>query len=325
MHSETTNRWLILEQDSDRALWTSDRLISGLVWNEAGFTKGGPSGGQSPAEAEICILFLAPSGENLELPDQFDNRSQKRWNVWCHYGRDISLNEITMRWNNYERLSPACKLRLSGDPGAPPLPFSRNMPQPWSEEFLELKNGVKQAGGLDGVADAEAFRKCLGHLHRAWGLATQHKGVQARVGQGKEALPALLAAQLVLESLHRKPTRNHEGLTQALRLCRESGLQAMAQMQDKFSEPVLRAFRSLQFTVLRSYGALARGNERLAEVLRDDSEVYKVLHQSVDSFLLRPLVEMKVALEDLIKAAKEDAQITTASLRQNPRHRYRDP
>jgi hypothetical protein len=314
MSAESTNRWLILEQDSDRPDW-SEAACDGLVWNESGLIRQRPAAGQSPAEAEICVLFLPPVASGWTLPEQFDNRTQWRWNIWCHYGRDITVAETASRWATYERLADGCKRRLSADGTSPPLPFSRSMPMRWSEDFIDLKKSVKSMG-----SSADAFRHCLGLLRRAWNLARSETDVQARIRAGKEALPVMLAARWVLDALPPAAKENHLCLTRAIRLCRESGLQAMALEKERFSAPVLSAFRGLQFTLLGASQALAKAGEEIAKAPTHDPTATTALRDNLDLTLRYSSDQLRGALAKLINVTQLDAEATTKALELNPRH-----
>lgn len=310
MSFETTNRWLILEQESDRKLWTEKEAIDGLVWNEGGFTEGYPETGHDAAEAEFCVLFLPPAGNGRVLPDQFDNRNQWRWNVWCHYGRDITLRETVGRWETYERISRDCKRRLSADGVTPPLPFSLNMPQPWSEEFIELKKLVKISNG-----GADGFRQCLGLLRRAWLLATSEKGVQYEIFQSKEALPALLAARYVLEILPEAPEWKLTTLGQVLEQCRKSGLSAAAAESTSFSSEVREAYRKLHFSLLGARARVETGRQKLAACPDDDRPILAIAldHESTVHFH-----HIRDALEHLLRVGGKGAEAASEALIKHP-------
>jgi hypothetical protein len=298
------DRWLLLEQASDRGDWCKDNC-GHLIFNESGvqIKTGSPTG--SPSEREICILFLPERSGGLALPDSYTNRFTWRWNVWCHYGRDISLADCSQRWQSYERLSEQDKAGLSCGGSQAPLPFSRGMPQPWSDYINHLKDIVRDvvkqppsvtAGGSD------QFDRCLDLLTQAWGLAKGNQSTQSLLEQGREALPAVLAARYIFDAL---PT--HAGsdphtckatLVKSLTLCRESGLLAMAQRKEHFSDRMRQAYRRLGFTVVYLHGLS----------VREDMASIRVAHPSL----------LRQALQGLLRAADAEADTTTKALLQHP-------
>lgn len=311
MSAESTNRWLILEQESDRPDWGKD--CDGLVWNESGLIRQRPAAGQSPAEAEICVLFLPPVATGWTLPEQFDNRTQWRWNVWCHYGRDITVGQTASRWGTYERLLGACKARLSVEGSLPPLPFSRSMTTlPWTEEFLQLKEIAKSGGG-----GADGFRRSLDLLRRAWNLARNETDVQTRIRAGKEALPVILAAQWVLDAMPPAGKDNHTALTKTLNLCRESGLQAMAVEKEKFSLSVQTAFRSLQFTLMEAIRTLGEAQQKFKAAPQGEDIVVRAAFE----ITLEPILNsVRERIKNFIEQTRLAAVATTEELEHNPRH-----
>ena len=294
------DRWLLLEQVSDRSDW-SVANCEHLIFDASGIRPGNGAPSGSPAEREICILFLPERTSGLQLPDAYTNRSTRRWNVWCHYGRDISLADCPQRWQSYERLSDLDKAGLTLGGTQPPLPFSRGMPQPWSEEFEALKREVaQQQRPTDNTTNS--FQRCLDLLQRAWALATGVQGTQALLEQGREALSAVLAARFLLNSLP-----SHLGadaqtrqatLIQVLSQCHESGLLAMAPRKEHFSPRMRQAYRRVGFTVL----------------------YLKCLTKPAAQHQLRAadLEQLRRALRTLLTTADAEAAIITKALMRHP-------
>jgi hypothetical protein len=204
------------------------------------------------------------------------------------------------RWQSYERLSDQDKAGLSRKGHLPPLPFSRGMPQPWSDNFNKLKGNVRQRLKTGGAED-HLFTECLGLLRGAWGLAKGAQGIQALLEQSREALPALLAAQCILAELPahvgfdtqtRKAT-----LASVLCRCREIGLLAMADRKELFSDRVRDAYRHLGFTVFYLHDLTVRKDKTI---------------RGQDLDLLR------LALRRLLSAADADAATTTKALMHHP-------
>ena len=294
------DRWLLLEQVSDRRDWTGG-TCDHLIFDASGIRPGNGAPSGDPAEREICILFLPEGSSGLQLPDAYTNRLTRRWNVWCHYGRDISLADCPQRWQSYERLSDLDKAGLTRGGTQPPLPFSRGMPQPWSEELEALKREVtQQQRPTDNTTNS--FQRCLDVLQRAWALATGVQGTQALLEQGREALPAVLAARFLLNSLP-----SHLGadaqtpqatLIQVLSQCHESGLLAMAPRKEHFSSSMRQAYRRVGFTVL------------YLQCLTKPA----VQHQ----FRATDLEHLRRALRILLTTADAEAAIITKALMQHP-------
>jgi hypothetical protein len=288
------NRWLLLDQETDRDLWTKDRTCRCLIWNQRGKTVRPTYPAGEPEEKEICILFLPESHEDLPpLPDLYFNIIPWQWNVWCHYGRDITMAELKSRWQSYDRLSSADKSRLSRDNSRPPIPFSRSMRQPWSDEtMVRLPN---QGNIFD----------CLKRLKHAWDLAEGSQGAQEFVEQGREAMPAVLAAHYVLDSLPVLAGWDNgariETIDKALSLCQQSGLMALASRKERFSKPVCNAYRHLGFTVFR-----LRSLQRLLK---------QGLTLPVSA---GELGSLRTALHSFLAVAKAEADRTTELLTQSP-------
>lgn len=241
------DRWLILEQESDRSEWWPVSCRH-LTWNGSAITQGDGVPSHRPAEQEICILFLPARHSNWILPETYSNRSLWQWNVWCHYGRDITLAQLKQRWNTYERLGEAAKAHLSCDSAHPPLPFSRSMAQPWSQDFHSLKGLVRKG-------NAGSFHSCLNLLKHARALVTGNQGIHERLEQAREALPAVLAARYLLGALPKSTgadaTAWRERLRQTLDFCQHSGLMSMAHRKERFSGRVREAYRHLCWIVVR--------------------------------------------------------------------------
>jgi hypothetical protein len=300
------DRWLLLEQASDRGDWCEgqgvyDHLILNDSVNQP--KAGAPTG--SPAEREICILFLPERDGGLTLPAAYTNRFTWRWNVWCHYGRDISLADCPQRWQSYERLSEQDKAGLSRGGSQPPLPFSRGMPQPWSDcmnEFKDIvKDIVREPPSVTG-GGSDQFNRCLDLLKRAWGLATGNQSTQSLLEQSREALPAVLAARYILDALPAHagldPQTRKATLVKSLALCRDSGLLAMAQRKEQFSDRMREAYRHLGFTVVYLHGL----------TIRKDRPPIGAGH----------LEDLRRALRGLLSAADAEAATTTKALLQHP-------
>jgi len=292
-----TNRWLLLDQETDCSQWT-DQTCRCLTWNESGITpwlSAYPN--SNPAANEICILFLPTSYDILSLPDFYTNLISWQWNVWCHYGRDITMAELKSRWATYERLSAADKSRLSMDGSRPPLPFSRSMPQPWTDYFRQIKELVQ--GKSQSRKD---FLTCLKRLQYAWDLAEGDQGTQVYVDQAREAMPAVLAAQYLLDSLPILTGWDAETLREttdkALSICQQSGLMAMADRKEQFSKQVRDAYRHLGFILLRLHVLLN--------------------HRSKPPLSAGDLERLRAALRSFLKAAKTEAERTTKALAQHP-------
>jgi hypothetical protein len=300
------DRWLLLEQASDRSKWCEGQgVYDHLIFNDSGSQPkaGAPTG--SPAEREICILFLPERYGGLALPDAYTNRFTWRWNVWCHYGRDISLADCPQRWQSYERLSEQDKAGLSRGGSQPPLPFSRGMPQPWSDcmnEFKDIvKDIVREPPSVTG-GGSDQFNRCLDLLKRAWGLATGNQSTQSLLEQSREALPAVLAARYILDALPTHagfdPQTRKADLAESLALCRDSGLLAMAQRKEQFSDRMREAYRHLGFTVVYLHGL----------TIRKDRPPIGAGH----------LEDLRRALRGLLSAADAEAATTTKALLQHP-------
>ena len=316
MSMDSTNRWLILDQGIDRGDWTTEKC-DGLIWDEGGLTRELPRPGHGAAEAEICILFLPDSAGGWRLPEQFDNRIVWQWNIWCHYGRDITPGEVPERWRGYERLTDEEKKCLSADDDQPPMPFSRAMPQKWSEEFRELKELVKRNARSDSDARRGDFHRSLALLAKAWGLAGKEKGMQAQILEGKVALPVVLSAQFVLDSLSSSSASPAKLLAAAIKQCRGVGLQAMAPQKEQFSDRVREAYRQFNFTLMRAQLCLKDAEAKLAANTNEDKTLFLATY---DVILVPQLEDLKVALTKLIQAAESTAEATTASLKENPRN-----
>ena len=286
------DRWLILEQESDRSLWRSDSCDH-LFWNSSTLRPESRLGlpRHIPTEREICILFLPVRHGTSILPETFSNRSRWQWNVWCHYGRDISMAELRLRWRSYERLAERDKAQLSSDSAHPPLPFSRTMAQPWSAEFHQLKKLVRQG-------NTASFEPCLNLLKKAMMLATGTQRVQQRFEQAQVALPAVLAARYLLESLPTttrvEPSSWPTILEYSINLYRHSGLMAMAERKERFSGRMRDAYRYLEWTMVS---------------IRHHQQVQDKLTQgSVD------LMRLRWALIAFINAAEDEATTTSQAL-----------
>jgi hypothetical protein len=300
------DRWLLLEQASDRGDWCEDQgVCDHLIFNDSSILPklGAPNG--SPAEREICILFLPERDGGLALPDAYTNRYTWRWNVWCHYGRDISLADCSQRWQSYERLSEQDKAGLSCGGSQAPLPFSRGMPQPWSDYINDLKDIVRAvvkqppsvtAGGSD------QFDRCLDQLTQAWGLAKGNQSTQSLLEQSREALPTVLAARYIFDTLPAHagsdPQTCKATLVKSLALCRDSGLLAMAPRKEHFSPRMRQAYRRVGFTVLY-----------LQCLTKPAAQ-----HQ----FRAADLEHLRRALWILLTTADAEAAITTKALMQHP-------
>lgn len=284
-------RWLILEQDSDRSEWWRDSCRH-LIWNGSAITKAEGMPSHRPAEQEICILFLPSRRSYWNLPESFSNRSLWLWNVWCHYGRDITLAELKQRWHTYERLDEAAKAHLSRDSARPPLPFSRSMAQPWSNNFQLLKDQVRKD-------NAGSFHFCLNLLKHSRALARGNLDTQVRLEQVREALPAVLAARYLLGALSTKTgaddaTAWRERLREALDFCQHSGLMAMAHRKQRFSGRVRDAYRHLCWIVVRLH------------VLQEHPD--QLTHGTED------LERLRRALQNLLSAADDEAATTAQVL-----------
>jgi hypothetical protein len=294
------DRWLLLEQASDRGDWCKDNC-GHLIFNESGvqIKTGSPTG--SPSDREVCVLFLPERYGGLALPDAYTNRFTSRWNVWCHYGRDISLADCPQRWQSYERLSEQHKAGLSRGGLQPPMPFSRGMPQPWSDCMNEFKTIVRQSPSVRG-GGSDQFNRCLDLLKRAWELATGNQSTQSLLEQSREALPAVLAARYILDALPAHagldPQTRKATLVKSLALCRESGLLAMAQRKEQFSDTMRQAYRRLGFAVVYLHSL----------TVREDVPPIRAAHP----YLLRR------ALRRLLTTADAEAAITTNALMQHP-------
>ena len=288
------DRWLILEQESDRSLWRSDSCDH-LFWNSSTLRPESRLGlpRHIPTEREICILFLPVRHGTSILPETFSNRSRWQWNVWCHYGRDITMAELKSRWATYERLSAADKSRLSMDGSRPPLPFSRSMPQPWTDYFRQIKESMQGK-----APSRDDFLACLKGLQDAWDLAKGAQGTQVYVNQAKEAMPAVLAAQYLLDSLPILMGWDAETLREtiekALSICQQSGLMAMANRKEQFSKRVRDAYRHLGFILLRLHVILN--------------------HHSKPTLSAGDLESLRAALRSFLKVAKTEAEHTTKAL-----------
>lgn len=284
------DRWLILEQESDRGEWHS-KSCSHLVWNSSSLSPESGEPRHIPSEPEICILFLPVDHGNLSLPETFSNRSRWQWNVWCHYGRDISMEELQQRWRSYVRLADVDKERLSSYSAHPPLPFSRSMLQPWTAEFLQLKEQVRQR-------NEASFRHCLNLLKQAKVLATGTQTIQQRFEQAQVALPSVMAARYLLDSFPKTTGEEASGWPEILRyaidLCQHSGLMAMADRKERFSGRMREAYRHLGWTVVS-----------INYLLQDQD---KLTHGNVH------LMRLRRALQAFVNAAEDEATANTKAL-----------
>ena len=284
------DRWLILEQESDRSQWHSESCRH-LVWNSSTLRPESGLPRHIPNEPEICILFLPVRHGNLTLPETFSNRSRWQWNVWCHYGRDISMDELQQRWRSYERLAEVDKARLSNDSAHPPLPFSRSMRQPWTAEFLQLKEQVLQR-------NEASFRKCLNLLQQAKILVTGTQSIQQHFEQAQVSLPAVLAARYLLDSLP-KTTRVEASswsaiLEYSIDLCQHTGLMAMAHRKERFNSRMREAYRHLAWTVVSIHYHL-QDQDKLT-----NGKVH--------------LMRLRRALQAFVRAAEDEATATSQAL-----------
>jgi hypothetical protein len=236
-------------------------------------------------------LFLPVDHGNLSLPETFSNASRWQWNVWCHYGRDISMEELQQRWRSYVRLADVDKARLSSDSAHPPLPFSRSMLQPWTAEFLQLKEQVRQR-------NEASFRHCLNLLKQAKVLATGTQTIQQRFEQAQVALPSVMAARYLLDSFPKTTREEASGWPEILRyaidLCQHSGLMAMADRKERFSGRMREAYRHLGWTVVS-----------INYLLQDQD---KLTHGNVH------LMRLRRALQAFVNAAEDEATATTKAL-----------
>ena len=288
--SYTTPRDAALEQESDRGQWHSE-CCAHLVWNSSALKPKSGVPSHIPSELEICILFLADHHGNFALPETFSNTGIWQWNVWCHYGRDISMDELQQRWRSYVRLAEVDKARLSTDSAHPPLPFSRSMLQPWTAEFRELKKHVRQP-------NEASFSHCLNLLKQAKVLATGPQSIQQRFEQVQVALPAVIAARYLLDCLP-KTTRIEtsawpEKLRHAIDLCQHSGLMAMAHRKERFSRRLREAYCQLGWTVMS-----------INYHLQDQD---KLTHGKVH------LMRLRRALQAFVRAAEDEATATSQAL-----------
>jgi len=299
MPEDSSDRWLILEQKADRTDWCLNDCKH-LTLHETGRANPGstwPSG--SPTEREICILFLPEEHGNIHLPDPYTNRFGLRWNVWCHYGRDITMAECRQRWRSYERLSDDDKARLSGDGNHPPLPFSRSMQQPWSECFTEIKKKVSQYDRLSSDSSA-TFSDCLVLLRRAWELAKGTQSTQTRLDQAREALPVVVAARYLLNILPAHagsdPHTQTITLAQALSICEDVGLLAMVHRKECFSTSFREAYVHLLHILQKLNG----------------------LQEFSDQSSITRIFSLRWALHDLITAAEIESNTISKMLMQHP-------
>lgn len=294
MMEAPAGRWLILEQESDCSEWCH-KPCRHLIWNGSSITQGDGVPSHRPAEHEIRILFLPVRHSNWKLTETYSNCGLWQWNVWCHYGRDITLAELNHRWHTYERLDEASKALLSRDSTRPPLPYSRSMAQPWSKDFHQFKAQVREIKRKDNTG---SFDFCLNLLKHARALATGNQDTQERLEQAREALPAVLAARYLLGALPKSAgpdsTGGPEVLRQILDVCQHSGLMAMAHRKERFSGRVRESYRRLCWIVVRLH------------VLQDASAHFT--HGTED------LERLRWALQGLLRAADDEAATTSQTL-----------
>lgn len=204
----TFRRWLILDQETDCKEWGVPSGSSGIVLTESSIQVSRPELVSGSPAAEICVVFLPELNSGWQLPDRFDNRAEKHWKVWCHYGRgDIDPARLSERWTGYDRLSDSDKPKLLHGDRDFPKPFSRGQFLKWTPEFMDLKKLIKGFGPVEGQSKSVAgdtFEQCLNSLQEAWALASVEIGVQDKVRQNKEILTTLLAAQFVLGIIPRE-------------------------------------------------------------------------------------------------------------------------
>ncbi len=295
------NKWLILEQESDRHDWWPSPCKN-LIWNNS---RASPiishvsALNHNPDEEEICILFLPVRHNRSLLSISNSNPRLWRWNIWCHYGRDITMAELPHRWATYERLAEVDKARLMQLGSRPPLPFSRSMPQPWTEDFRKLKDKLYKLEGRSSGGEGNSFRDGLKLLHNAWALATGAQGIQQQLEHTRESLPAVLAASYLLEALPRRAGDNaparRETLQHCLDLCEHFGLMATVHRKERFSQGVREAYRHLGFTVFS-----------LKVLLNQPKDQF--------SFAAVHLVRLRRALQAFLDAANQEASTTSKAL-----------
>ena len=306
-------RWLILDQETDRADWGTVNH-DGLVLTESGLFEGRPLASRSAAMKEICVVFLQETASTLSVPESYSNEGERRCRVWCHYGRDISTSELKQRWGTYPRLTEDDKRRLLYHPQDYPMPFSKSQPLAWSPEFSELKKLVANAANGKKIPK-EDFEKCLSLLRSAWGLAGADLGVSARILQNKTALPAQLSARFVLESMPDASAWGLDTLGQVLEHCRRSGLSAAACHSDGFSTDLKDAYRKLHFHLLAAKGCVVKGSERLLQCENDEKPV---IASALDWNTTQHFHAIRDSLEQLIRRGREGAMNLSESLTENP-------
>ena len=165
------------------------------------------------------------------------------------------------------------------------------MRQPWTPEFLQLKQQVRQH-------DVASFHHCLNLLQQAKMLATGTQTIQQRFEQAQVSLPAVLAARYLLDSLP-KTTRVKDSawsniLRYAIDLCQHSGLMAMAHRKERFNGRMREAYRHLGWTVVSIHYNL------------QDQD--KLTHGKVH------LMRLRRALQAFVSAAEDEATSTSQAL-----------
>lgn len=106
----------------------------------------------SDTEPFICIVGLPQATVEKPaqpLPETFWQALESRkvpMGIWCHYGGNLDLAKVGMRWNVWEHLTPACRKRFERILGGyrHPLPFSAGQDNlPWHLGFTKIKQVVK--------------------------------------------------------------------------------------------------------------------------------------------------------------------------------------
>jgi hypothetical protein len=269
----SSTRWLILEQKVERRNWWPEDCEF-LIWNENGIKKGmaGTTRG-TPASEEICILFLPESDDPLELKNSYTHHDWQ-WNVWCHYGSDITMDQLKRRWGDYNRLSQSDKEGVIGSSSNPPLPFSASMKQKWKKDFNSLKALLKETVYNQSHSDHaqfEQFKKALQHLQDAWNLAMQEKGTYDTLAQDREALPIIVAGRYLLDALPSHEAADTHALMSAFSLCDNSSLIQSGNVNPKLlSERVRKAYVKLSEIIQTTINQSQPLNEDNLKSLRLD-------------------------------------------------------
>jgi hypothetical protein len=167
---------LLLEQDSDDALWHSASRSSGYIGTVSDhgvFTLSEIQTAVNSLSAEsVIILFIRRNTPNdlASIQTVVDKciAVDKDLRIWCHYGGDIDFRALPDFWAAYtyltcDSMSPkeSINKRLTNQRFSFPLPFSNNFSLKWESKVLDAKEVMKKK--TRGSANSS--------LNEAWTLA----------------------------------------------------------------------------------------------------------------------------------------------------------